>query len=180
MGIETILLIGTATSTGIGAWSALKKGQMEEREAIMKASDMEVELEARNVENSVRRLNEENQRLQLARDFDAMRRQQNVAFASSGFMGNSFNRIQAADLSKYTEEQMNREFLSGIRESVFKTSQKLFRNEIAATRRSGGYAARSGGLQALGGSIKAGTEFWGAYESYQGGIQKKKTGDKKI
>jgi len=161
--VTTAVLIGaTVAATGAAMYSSVQQGKFQDAMAKSQASEMEIQMAASDTQRAAERVDEEQQRLQQARDFDALLREQSVAFATTGFMGSSgsFSAMQASDLSSYTRDQMMSQLGSGTRETLHAQKLDAMRRQMRRTLQSGKFAKRMGyihaGQQGLQGVASAG------------------------
>ena len=154
--MTTIALVAVGTAAAIGAYSAVKQGQFQSYMAEAQAKEMELQMEAMKTQRAGERVDESSQQLGRARQLDALFREQKVMMASSGLMGNSFNAIQAGDLSKYSQEQNMSSIYSSVKESNAGLQLESLKRQIATTRASGSFAKKMGYINAAGGLLQAG------------------------
>lgn len=160
MGVaETAILISVgvtaAVSAGVGAYSSVQQGNFQRTMAQQQAAEMELQIEAMKTQRVGEKVDESSQQLERARQLDRLFREQRVAAASSGLMGESFSAIQASDLSAYSREQNLSSIYSSSKDSNAALQLDAMRRQIAATRSSGNFAQRMGILNASGGLLSS-------------------------
>lgn len=162
--VTTMVLIGVGVAAaGIGAYAAVKQGQFQKSMARQQASEMELQTEAMRTQRAGEKVDESNQQLERARQLDALFREQRVAAASSGLMGESFSAMQAADLSSYSREQSMAGLYTSSKDSNAALQMESMQRQIASTRASGSFAQKMGILSATGGILNTGSGLgWAA------------------
>jgi hypothetical protein len=185
MGVETavLALIGAsaAISSSVGAYSSIQQGNFQNSAAQQQAAEMELQVESMKTQRAGERIDESNQQLERARQLDNLFREQRVAAASSGLMGESFKAIQANDLSAYTREQNLTSLFTSSRESNASLQLDSMKRQISATRASGNFAQQMGILSASGGLLSTVTSLsMGGlnYAAARGVFDKKKENNK--
>lgn len=153
--MTTIALIAVGAA-GVGAYSAVKQGQFQSYMAEAQAKEMELQMEAMKTQRAGEKIDESNQQLGRARQLDTLFREQKVMMASSGLMGNSFNAIQAGDLSKYTQEQNLSSVYSSVKDSNAALQLDSLKRQVVTTRASGSFAKKMGLINAAGGILQTG------------------------
>jgi hypothetical protein len=169
MGLETAILISVGAavaSASVGAYAAVQQGEFQAAAARQSAREMEVQAEVQQMQRSAERLDETSQELERARQLDRLFREQRVATASSGLMGNTFDAMQASDLAAYHREQA----LAGVYSSTRETSSAMqiesMRRQAAATRASGAFAQKMGALNAAGGILQTASSMGMSFAHY--------------
>lgn len=169
-GPTTLALIAVGVSTvaaSVGAYSAVQQGNFSNAVAQQQASEMELQMEAMKTQRAGEKIDESNQQLERARQLDTLYREQRVAAASSGLMGESFSAIQAYDLSAYTREQNLSSIYSSAKDSNASIQLESMKRQIASTRSSGNFAQQMGILNATGGLLSTvGSVTMGAANFY--------------
>lgn len=151
--------VAAAASASIGAYSSIQQGNFQNAMAQQQAAEMEIQTEQMKTQRAGERVDESNQALERARQLDMLFREQRVAAASSGLMGNSFSAMQAADLSAYTRDQSLANVYTSTRESNAALQLDSMKRQIAATRASGSFAQKMGILNAAGGILQTAGSF---------------------
>lgn len=165
----TVALIAVgvaAVGAGIGAYSAVQQGNFAKAMANQQAAQMELETEAYKTQRTGEKVDITQQQLTRARQLDELFREQRLMGASSGLMGNTFNAIQAKDLSAYSREQNLTSIYSSARESNASLQLSQMRSQIASTRASGRFAQRMGILNATSGLLSSGSSMGVGYANY--------------
>lgn len=166
----TVALIAVgvaAVGAGIGAYSAVQQGNFAKAMANQQAAQMELETEAYKTQRAGEKVDITQQQLTRARQLDELFREQRLMGASSGLMGNTFNAIQARDLSAYSREQNLTSIYSSARESNAALQLSQMRSQIASTRASGRFAQRMGILNATGGLLSSGASIGMGYANFK-------------
>ena len=161
--VTTMVLVGVGVAAaGIGAYAAVKQGQVQNAMAKQQASEMELQTEAMKTQRSGEKVDESSQQLERARQLDQLFREQRVNAASTGLMGESFSAIQASDLSAYSREQAMSSLYSSAKDSNASLQLESMRRQIASTRASGAFAQKMGILNATGGILNTASGMgWG-------------------
>lgn len=169
MGIETAIALGVtgavlaATSAGVGAYSNIQQGNFAKAASDAQASQIELEGEQLKSQRAAEKVNESDQMLERSRQLDSLFREQRVAAASSGLMGESFSAIQANDLSSYSREQNMTSIYTSARDSNASMQLTQLKNQIASTRAAGAAAQKMGIIGgAMGGLQSASSIMFGA------------------
>lgn len=169
-GPTTIALIAigaAAVSAGAGAYSAVQQGNFAKSMAQQQAAEMELQAEAMKTQRAGEKVDESSQQLERARQLDMLFKEQRVAAASSGLMGESFSAIQANDLSAYSREQNLSSIYSSAKDSNAALQLDSMKRQIASTRASGNFAQKMGILNATGGLLSAGSSIGMGYANFK-------------
>ena len=169
--MTTIALVAVgvgAVAAGVGTYSAVQQGNFAKAQAQAQAAEMELQTEAMKTQRAGEKVDESSQQLERARQLDRLFREQRVAAASSGLMGESFSAIQASDLSAYSREQNLSSIYSSAKDSNAALQLDSMKRQIASTRASGNFAQKMGILNATGGLLSAGSSIGMGYANFKG------------
>jgi hypothetical protein len=150
----TVALIAAGAAiagAGVGAYSSIQQGNFAKAAAQQQASEMEIGLAVSQTQRAGEKVDEADQQLQRARQLDILFREQRVAAATSGLMGETFSAIQAGDLSAYTREQNLTSIYTSAKDSNAELQYDSLRRQIVSTRSAGNFAKRAGILNAASG-----------------------------
>lgn len=166
----TIALVAVgvaAVAAGVGAYSAVQQGNFAKAMAQQQAAEMELQAESMKTQRAGEKVDESNQQMERARQLDMLFREQRVAAASSGLMGETFSAIQANDLSAYSREQNLTSIYTSAKDSNASLQLDAMKRQIAATRASGNFAQKMGILNATGGLLQAGSSMGMGYANFK-------------